>query len=223
MGPAQPAAPPHQLADEPSAPAAGQPAEEPAAKEPAGKDRTRNGDLKPFARIHLKQGKAVIRQTGKEAVEARGDPPLRDMAETNVADGTLYLNAPHPDIEFVVDVKDLTHLRIAGVGKVEVMDLKGEKLEIQVDAAGQVSVSGSVQEQVIRLSAAGQFNGEGCKSKRAEVHVGSGGRAVVQVSDRLRAAISAGGTLEYVGSPQVEEDVKPGGVLRSRPAAEAKE
>jgi hypothetical protein len=52
--------------------------------------------------------------------------------------------------------------------------------------------------------------------------VGSGGYAVVHVSDKLHATVSAGAQVEYLGSPQVEQNVSPGGRLGQRAGGEIK-
>lgn len=177
---------------------------------------------KPFSKIHVKQGTATIRQTDKDAVVVKGEGALLDRVETSVEDGTLYLTAPHPDMEFFVEVKELTCLTVEGVGTVEVKDLKGKKLEVALRSAAQVTVTGTVDEQVVNVSAGGRFSGDACKGKWGTVRVEGGSRAVVHVTDKLKATIAAGGQLEYLGSPQVKDNVSPGGTLRQRVQSEPK-
>lgn len=183
------------------------------------KDEAKKGNPNetPFSKIHVKMGKVSVRQTGKQSLEAKGDPRFVQMVKTGVDNDTLHLEAL-PGVEFSVEVKDLSALTVEGIGSVDVKDLKTKRLEVTVKSAGKVHISGTAEEQVIDVSGPGKFDGEACKGKQAEVRVNGGGQVAVDVSDKLRVNIQGGGRVYYLGSPTVEKNVDFGGHLAQGPA-----
>ncbi len=177
-------------------------------KEDDKKDSPKVEKLAAFTGIHVKQGTVVIRQSGREAIGA--------TANATVENGTLILSGGNPTALFAVEVKELTSLKVDGVGKVTVVDLKGKKLEVIVTRPATVILAGFVDEQTIRVAAGGSVDAQSCKGKSATVNVSAGGRAIVHVSDKLDATVTAGGTLEHFGTPKLTQNVSPGGTLRSR-------
>jgi len=170
-----------------------------------------------FTKIHLKTGKAVIRQTGKESFAVKGDDVLAKLGKASVVDGTLVLSSPAPTVEFVVECKELSSLTIEGVTTVDVADLKTKRLEVVTSAVGQVTLSGTADEQIIEVKGgAARFDGSACKGKQATVLVSGAGQTVVNVSDKLKVTIPVSGQVEYLGSPVIEKEVSVAGTLSKR-------
>ena len=173
----------------------------------------------PFSKIHVKSGKVVITQTGKQSLEARGNPIFVQNAKTGVEDGTLHLEGFN--VEFIVTLKDLSGLTIDGLSTAEIKDLKTKRLEVTVKSGAKVVVAGTADEQVIDVSGIGRFNGEACKGKQAKVKVDGGGQAAVNVSDKLHATVQGVGHVYYLGAPAIEQDVGFGAQLLQGPAPAA--
>ncbi len=64
-----------------------------------------------------------------------------------------------------------------------------------------MTLSGTVDSQVVTLSGTGNYDGEDLQSASAEVDVDGAGGAVVAVSDRLDATVGGVGSIEYIGDP----------------------
>lgn len=194
----------------------------PAEKQDA-KEKPKTELLPPFSKIHLKQGKAVIRQTGKGSVGifVGPAPAAKGNADAKVEGDTLVLHGLTPAMEFVLEVKDLTELKIDGIGAVEIIDLKGKKLDIAVSKPAKVSLSGSVDDLALQVAAGSLVDASACKAQHADVHVAAGGRAVMNVAGKLKAVVAAGGTLEYLGSPQLETTASPGATIVPHDATKA--
>lgn len=181
-------------------------------------------DAKPdadqaFTNIHLKMGKAVIRQTGKNAAEVKGDPLFAKMAKTSIADGTLTLRGTHPDVEFAVEVKDLAKLKIEGISTVDIKDIKAKRLEIALDGVARVTLAGSADELILVAKGPANFHGESCKTANADVTIQGPGIAIVNVADKLKVKIPTIGRVEYVGAPKViDKDLGIAATLRQRDA-----
>ncbi len=159
-----------------------------------------------FKGIHIKQGTVAIRQTGRENLgEARDD--LR------VENGILIIDGGNPSVEFAIEVNELQSLTVDGVGKVTAADLKGKSLNVVVTRPATVVLSGAVEDQNIRVAAGATLDAQACKGKTGIVNVPAGGRAIVNISDKLDATVSAGGTLSYLGTPKITDKVSPGGTL----------
>jgi hypothetical protein len=167
--------------------------------------------LKPFTKIHLKEGTAIIRQADRDSAEIPLQGLFNDRATIEVEDGTLILSGF--GVEFVVGVKDLTTLTAEGLGTAELKDFKARRLEIKIDGGAKVLASGTVTEQVITVSGLGTFTGKACAAETAHVRVDGQGKAVVNVSKKLKAKITVFGRITYLGKPQIEEDVSESGRL----------
>lgn len=116
----------------------------------------------------------------------------------------------------VVQVKSLESLNTDGVGNVEAQGIQGKRLAVAMDGVGEVTIAGSADVLDLSLSGVGSFKGEEFKTKQATVRNSGVGSAVVNVSDRLDATVSAVGSVEYIGSPQVRESVKGVGSIKKR-------
>ena len=78
-----------------------------------------------------------------------------------------------------------------------------------------MEMAGKVDEQVIKLSGAGSFNGTRLVSRKAEVKLSGLGSASVWVKESLDANLSGIGSVEYYGEPQVKKKITGLGSLKS--------
>ncbi|MBK9117190.1 MAG: DUF2807 domain-containing protein [Betaproteobacteria bacterium] len=110
------------------------------------------------------------------------------------------------------------NLKIAGAGGTEIRidDLTGQKLELAGAGALKAELAGSVTEQAIAISGAGEYRGARLASDTASVSVAGAGQVVVNVRTSLDAAISGAGSVEYVGDPKVTERISGIGRVRKR-------
>jgi hypothetical protein len=126
------------------------------------------------------------------------------------------LEAPRFSVEISgggnVDTEDLDvgtlEVDISGGGDVDVEGLEGEVLTVVISGLGDLHIEeGEVKEQEILISGGGNYRARGMESADAEVRLSGLGSATVRVHDNLKVTISGGGSVEYIGSPTVEQDI----------------
>jgi len=129
--------------------------------------------------------------------------------ESIVADGAVTISAGRLEVPT---------LRVAASGatKLRIDDLKADSLRLSAAGAVHVDVAGTVTDQSISLSGAGDFRGARLVSETAKVSVSGAGRVVVNVEKTLRVSLSGAGNVEYLGNPEVKESVSGIGRVRRR-------
>jgi hypothetical protein len=182
-------------------------------------------------------GVLYIRQGAREELYIRAEENLLEYLKTDVQAGRLLiwkdfvtLLNTRP-IEYHLTVVDLQRvalsgagriqgsdldtgslaLSLSGAGSVELVNLNASGLDVDVSGVGGAILSGSVQEQTIRLRSMGNYNGRDLDSADAEVLIGSLGSATVRVRDRLNATIDSAGFVYYIGDPVVSSDIRGSG------------
>jgi hypothetical protein len=167
-------------------------------------------------------GRVEVKQTGKEAVSVRdGDKLVADRGH-KVKDGVLILGAkPQPGrgarpVEYVVEVKALKGLRLLGAGSIEAADLKGERLAVSLGGTGSVTVKGTADALDVTHSGAGALHGEGLRAKRVTVNLSGVGNAEVHATQSLDVSLTGVGSVLYVGSPAVRQNIVGVGTVRKK-------
>jgi Putative auto-transporter adhesin, head GIN domain len=186
--------------------------------------KTESREVAGFSSISFKSvGKVTMQQTGKESLTITAEDNILPLLESRVADNILYLTLakdgkmnPTKPIEFVVQVKSLESLHVDGVGSIEAKGIQGKRLAVAMDGVGEVTIAGSANALDLNLSGVGSYQGEAFKTKRATVRNSGVGSAVVNVSEQLDADLSGVGSIEYVGSPQVQRSGRGLGTVKQR-------
>jgi len=74
---------------------------------------------------------------------------------------------------------------------------------VLVSGLGDISVDGQVDDQIIALISAGNYEAEKLISATVDVEIADSGSATVRVSTALNAEITGSGSVFYHGSPVV--------------------
>jgi hypothetical protein len=168
-------------------------------------------------------GQLVIDQSGSESLTITADDNLLPYIETSVRGNTLLIsirnNTTFNDVSaltYHLTVDDLSKLQLDGGGDITVTDLQAEDWSLEVNGAGRITVSGEVNRQNVEINGAGSYEAAELKSREATIENSGAGGAVVQVSDLLDVTISGIGSVEYIGDPEVREDISGLGTVRRR-------
>jgi hypothetical protein len=182
----------------------------------------------------LSVASVFVEQGGSESLMVRADDNVishvltevpGDVLELSMEAGVSFNNIG--PIQVFVTVRDLSSVEIDGVGSIEVMslsfgelhlalsgtgdmnlsDLDGESLEVEMDGVGQIVIAGQVTEQTVRVFGVGDYKAKRLASVRADVSVHNVGSATVRVSEYLAATVTGLGSIYYYGSPTVESDI----------------
>lgn len=115
---------------------------------------------------------------------------------------------------------DAPELRLSASGgtRVRIDALRGRLLRVDGNGALKAQIAGSVSEQRISISGAGEYDAGRLASDTASVSVSGVGKVLVNVSRMLDAEISGAGTIEYLGDPEVRRSVSGVGRIRRRDA-----
>lgn len=185
---------------------------------------TEERDVSDFTSVSLQGiGELFVDQTGSTSLAITADDNLLPYIETRVNADKLIISIKRnvafsdvAELTYHITVAKLDSLELDGLGKITVDNLNGETLTVALDGAGDITVSGEVERQTVKINGAGSYDAADLKSQEAVVTHNGAGLAVVQVNDQLDATINGLGTVEYIGDPQVTKDVNGLGSVRQR-------
>jgi Putative auto-transporter adhesin, head GIN domain len=187
-----------------------------------------------FSRVSLSGvGDLSITQGATESLSLEAEENLLPLLETVVSNGTLELRVKANStlkstkpIKYTLVVKSLSAVTISGVGNVTAGALEVPTLDVQLSGAGKMQISslkaqvfkaglagvgslgvaaGAVTSQTVSLDGTGSYNACGLSSDTAKVTVAGTSKAVVNVKSSLMVIGSGVGSVEYLGSPTLEQ------------------
>jgi hypothetical protein len=181
----------------------------------------------------LGSGEVIITQGESEGLVIEADDNLLPLITSEVRGGTLELGfdranwadviQPSTPILYMVAVRDLNALDLAGSGRIEAASLSAESLRLTISGSGdialeQVSASelnaalpgsgnmlltGEAERQVVSLAGSGTYEAGDLESQSAEVTLSGSGNVTVWVREALDVRLSGSGTVNYFGTPAV--------------------
>lgn len=193
-------------------------------------------DLRTAANIELTMGDA-------EEVTVTADDNLQTLIVTTVENGWLVIDTPNnqnykPSRPVVVKVTipvlseitlsgagDITAsgvdtdsliVNLSGAGNVHITGLNAASLAANISGAGSMTLTGGVNEQVVTISGAGDYNAAELSSTDAVITVSGGGDAAVNAAGTLDANISGAGNITYSGDPTVTQNISGAGSITAR-------
>ena len=203
----------------------------------SGKAVTETREVSDFRKVELGTLGTLYIETGeREALRVEADDNLLPYLETEVRGDTLKITSrdmvaflPKEPIYYHLTVRALDEIvlsglggievrepieaptfavRISGGGSVELEDLRAASLDVDLTGLGDLYVDeGKVDAQDVLISGGGNYRARGLDSERATVRLTGLGSATVRVSETLDVTISGGGSVKYVGSPSVTQNV----------------
>ena len=212
----------------------------PAVEEPVTDDgRGEVRDVRDFQEVSLEGvGTLVIEQGETESLTIEAEPKVLQRIETEVAGGRLTIR---PDrsfqtrepITYFLTLIELTGIELAGAGRVEAAQLSSDQLRIDGSGAGavviesltantldvtvagnvQAELAGTIDSQTVTVSDAASYAAANLTSRIASVTASGASQATVNVSESLDARVSGAASVEYIGDPDVTEDVSAAGSL----------
>ncbi len=102
---------------------------------------------------------------------------------------------------------DKLSLTLSGAGEVVLKNLKGKRIKTTISGAGRVRAQGSVLDQEVRISGAGNYAAGELQSNTCLVNLSGTGLAVVWAQEELKLSISGLGKVEYFGAPHVSQRI----------------
>jgi Putative auto-transporter adhesin, head GIN domain len=196
----------------------------PAPAVPASGGGTENRAVSGFTGVELRSiGHLHIEQTGRESLTIEADAEVLPQLTSNVAGGVLVLGvapgttvAKSRRIVYRLTVASLDTIAVSGAGDATGSNLRADRLTVDVDGAGAMTLASTVDSQAVTVSGTGHYNGEDIPSATAKVTVDAAGNAVLRGSDRLDATVRGVGSVEYIGGPRVTKHISGVGSVEHR-------
>jgi hypothetical protein len=213
------------------------PVEEPVTDDGRGEAR----DVRDFQEVSLEGvGTLVIEQGETESLTIEAEPKVLQRIETEVRNGRLTIR---PDrsfktrerITYFLTITQLSGIELAGAGRVEVAQLSTDHLRVNGNGAGAVAIdsltantldvtasgnvqaelAGTVDSQTVAVSDAASYAAADLESRVASVTASGASQVTINVTESLDVSVSGVARVEYIGDPDVTEDVSPAGSLRN--------
>jgi hypothetical protein len=166
-------------------------------------------------------GNLTIRQGGQDSLTITTDDNLLPLLQSRVEDGTLILDSPagtplkpSSSIDYLVEVKSLAGVSLTGAGNIQLKDVQGRKLAVELSGAGNVDATGQVETLDLQMSGAGNFKGPELAARDVVIHHRGVGNALVNPTSTLDAYVSGVGWVEYLGEPRIQRSVRGLGGVR---------
>jgi Putative auto-transporter adhesin, head GIN domain len=191
-----------------------------------GGDRiTQTREVAPFDRLDIEDGVdvKVVPGDAREVRVYAGEDVI-DRVHTESSDGVLHVDIrdrgivigddPLGDARVEVSASALRSVSIGGTSDVKLTDVDVEELELDVEGAGDIDASGTVDRLSATIEGAGNANLSNLAVRTAVVVVEGAGDADLNVSDSLDVTIEGAADVTYRGDPQIRSDIEGAGDLR---------
>ena len=161
-----------------------------------------------FEKVYLEEIGTVNISFGEtQSVSVTTDDNLVGLVETVVEDGELRIRpvrAINPRVGLVIDVTvpRLTHAELAGAASLNIVDIDGESLDIELAGACGVDATGKVENLTVELAGACRARLKQLESRHANVEIAGTGSIVVFASESLQAEASGFAKITCHGNPQ---------------------
>ncbi len=180
-------------------------------------------------------GTIFIEQGDRESLRIEAEENLLQYLETEVESQTLNLTirrginiVPTQGVFYYLTVQDLEEIEVNGLGNVDIIDLQTPKLALSINGGGEINAQtltadeldvvinglgnldlgdGEVGDQSVQIDGGGNYNARNLASEMAEVAINGLGSATIWASDTLDVTIDGGGNVNYVGKPQVTQEI----------------
>lgn len=185
-------------------------------------------------------GTLIIQQGDQESLTIEAEDNIMPHIQSNVNGNRLELkydtNTPSPTktVKFYLTLKDPNTISLSGAGKVESTGLKtssltlsingaGEgnmsgldlgKLTVNISGAGRVVMAGKTTEQTVTISGAGEYFARELQSNTATMTINGAGKGTLNVSGIFNAIINGGGEINYLGNPQLNQQINGAGSIK---------
>ncbi len=157
--------------------------------------------------VKVTAGEKVIDRVVTERHDGTLDVRIRDR-------GIVIGHDPLDDVHVDVSSESLKTLRVSGSSDLRLGRVEGDEFTVEVDGAGDIEASGSVDNLIATIQGAGDAHLFDLEARTATVTVQGAGDADVNVTDRLDVSVQGAGDVRYLGRPAVHQTVEGAGDIR---------
>lgn len=168
-------------------------------------------------------GTLSLQQTGSESLTIEAEDNLLPLLQSAVSGPRLRLGpsgsvalAPTRPIIYRLTVKDLSAIDLQGATELQASGISTRQLAVTVSGAGKATLAGQADSQRVTLPGTASYDASALSSRDVIVQLMGTGGVVVRTSDRLDVTIAGTGSVEYIGDPQVTQNILGLGTVRRR-------
>ena len=144
------------------------------------------------------------------AVEVESDDNLLPFIKTEVNDGVLTIRKKKKfsissfrsfKATIRISAPNIERLKVSGVTKTSLANLKGESLEIDMSGASKIEVDGNVSDLKVDMNGASKLDAKNLKASTVTVDGSGASKAYVSTSGKLSSDLSGASRVKYYGEP----------------------
>ncbi len=146
----------------------------------------------------------------EESLTISAPDSVMPLLTSEVVDGTLILardsssfQGEVSDIRYEIALLEIDRLALRGVGELTADGVETDRFVAEVQGVGDMSVSGKVDRQILRMDGVGAYLSPDLESRVAEVDAECVGRAEIWATERIVGTVGAMCPLDYWGNPVV--------------------
>ena len=171
---------------------------------------TKQQQVGPFTEISGRGSLRIDWKSGPPSVSVTTDENLADELEARTSGNRLELRMrnrvrPTHGIKISVTSPSLNGARLSGASDLTVKGLSGPVFAVETSGASSIVLDGTVDELLAELTGASELRARDLHVKTAEISTTGAADAWVNVSEKLRVAITGAGDVTYSGNPPTIE------------------
>ena len=173
----------------------------------SGTSKTEDREVTEFDSIVLYGAGTVNVSLGESPkLTVSADDNLLELIESKVEEGQLKIKptesiSAKSDLVYEITTNSLTKLVVDGAAKVNLNDVKGSDLTLEVNGAASASGSGEVDQLTIATKGASSVKLQELHAKTLNVKLAGAGSATVFASESVDAEIAGVGSIIVHGNP----------------------
>jgi putative autotransporter adhesin-like protein len=186
---------------------------------------TETREVAPFSRLAVSEsvdvnvvpgdGRQVRVYAGENVIDRVLTASSGGVLDIDIRDRGIVIGSdPLDDVEVEVQASALEGVEIEGAGDVVLEGLDAQELELEVQGAGDIDASGTVDRLTATIEGAGNAHLLDLRARTARVVVDGAGDAELNVSEELDVSVEGAADVSYTGNPQVRSDVSGAGEIR---------
>jgi len=149
----------------------------------------------------------TIQYQKKNKLTVTADKNLLPHIETRVKSGKLYVFSDRSictKSKLHIDIKSdaIEKIQSSGANDIFVSGVKNDRLEIEMDGAGDINLSGKAKLFIVNLSGAADMEAENLRAEIVQISLTGAGDATIYASKKLDAKVTGTGTVNYSGNPK---------------------
>ncbi len=188
----------------------------------SGKVTSETRNVAPFSAVELAgSGDVNILLGDGQSMNVQADDNIMPLIETKVVNGTLVVSTkPFTNIRatnsivVTVVMKSLQHLKLSGSGNINVGQMSGPELAVDLLGSGNIRVEGKAERVNISLPGSGNVFCDGLTARDAIVRLNGSGNVTVYADKSIDASLLGSGSIRYSGEPaQVSKSITGSGTI----------